>query len=394
MPPRGWRGWQGLRTAAARHPFLVDGALAALLLVPGADALPHQITSDPVLLPLKLTLVIPLVWRRRAPLTVFGVIAAAAFAQWVVGVRPIVADVALLIALYTVAAQRPRQQTLLAGAVLESGILLGTLRWAPQHKLLHFFVSLSAMALAAAVAGVNIRTRRAYLSSLEDRAIRLEHERDQQARLAAAGERSRIAREMHDIVTHNLSVMVALADAAVIAQHHDPGKAAAAMHQISGSGRQALTDMRRFLGLLRDDEPDALRHPMPGLAQLDTLAEHVRAAGLPVRLEMTGDVATPPAAAQLTVYRLVQEALTNTLKHTPPGTSAQVRLRCSSDAIDLTITDNGPYTPKPAAAAPGHGIHGMRERAAAYGGELEVGPVSAQGGWRVVARLDLAEARA
>jgi signal transduction histidine kinase len=158
---------------------------------------------------------------------------------------------------------------------------------------------------------------------LEDRALRLERERDQQALLAVAGERSRIAREMHDIVTHNLSVMVALADAAVFAQQGDPDKATAVMRQISGTGRNALTDMRRFLGLLRDGEPDALRHPMPGIAQLESLAEQVRRAGRSVRLEVTGAMAGLPVGAELTVYRIVQEALTNVLKHTPAGTSVE-----------------------------------------------------------------------
>jgi signal transduction histidine kinase len=250
------------------------------------------------------------------------------------------------------------------------------------------------MTLAAAVLGANIRIRRAHLASLEDRAIRLERERDQRAQLAVAGERARIAREMHDIITHNLSVMVALADAAVFAQHRDPDQTTAAMRQICGTGRQALTDMRRFLGVLRDDEPDALRHPIPGIAQLESLAEQVRAAGLPVRLEVAGDTPPLPAAAQLTVYRLVQEALTNALKHTPDGTSAEVRVRCETEGVGVTVTDDGPPVPGSTPAAPrGHGIHGMRERAAAYGGELEAGPAGPNGGWRVATHLDLTGVR-
>ena len=175
------------------------------------------------------------------------------------------------------------------------------------------------MVVAASVIGINMRGRRAEMALLEERAQRLERERDQQAQLAVAGERSRIAREMHDIVTHNLSVMVALADGAVFAQDRAPERATTAMRQVSTTGRQAITDMRRFLGVLRADEPDALRHPMPAIAQLEPLADQVRAAGLPTLLEVCGDPSAAPAAAQLTVYRLVQEALTNTLKHTPAG---------------------------------------------------------------------------
>jgi len=174
------------------------------------------------------------------------------------------------------------------------------------------------MVLAAAMIGSNMRARRERLTFLEDRAVRLERERDQREQLAVAGERARIAREMHDVVTHNLSVMVALADGAVFAQPRSPERAMVAMRQVSATGRQAITDMRRFLGVLRSDEPDALRHPMPGIGQLDGLAEQVRAAGLPTRLEVAGEPSVVPAAAQLTVYRLVQEALTNTMKHTPP----------------------------------------------------------------------------
>jgi signal transduction histidine kinase len=194
---------------------------------------------------------------------------------------------------------------------------------------------------------------------------------------------------MHDVVTHNLSVMVALADGAVFAQPRSPERAMVAMRQVSATGRQAITDMRRFLGVLRSDEPDALRHPMPGIGQLGGLAEQVRAAGLPTRLEVAGEPSVVPAAAQLTVYRLVQEALTNTMKHTPPGTRAEVRVTCAAGTVLLTVTDDGAGTvPPDPGRTPGHGLPGMRERAAAYGGRLTAGPRDT-GGWQVTARLDL-----
>jgi signal transduction histidine kinase len=235
---------------------------------------------------------------------------------------------------------------------------------------------------------LNVRTRRAQLAALRDRARELEQQRDQQAALAVAGERSRIAREMHDIVTHNLSVMVALADGAVYAGPHAPEKAAAAMRQSAETGRQALTDMRRFLGVLRADEPDALRHPQPGLGQLEVLVAQVEAAGLPTELAMTGSPTAVPPTAQLTVYRLVQESLTNTLKHAAPGAGAWVRVHASDSAVELEVRDDG--RPLPAfGARPGQGLAGMRERVAAYGGELSAGPLP-DGGWRVAATLDLA----
>lgn len=373
-------------------PVVADALMAAALFAALTAAFRGPLTHDPsALLPVHLGLVLPLVWRRRAPMVVFGVMTCVALAQWGSDVRS-PADAVLLVALYTVAAYRDRRSTYTAFAVLEGGIALAALRWSGHDRVLSSFVSLSAMAIAAAVIGTNVKGRRAQLEFLRERTMRLERERDQRAQLAVAGERARIAREMHDIVTHNLSVMVALADGAVFAQEHSPQRATAAMRQVSATGRQAITDMRRFLGVLRADEPDALRHPMPGIAQLDALAEQVRAAGLPTRVEVSGEPARVPAAAQLTAYRLVQEALTNTLKHAPTGATADVRVACSADKVAVTVTDDGagtsPAPPAVRAARSGHGLPGMRERAAAYGGRLTAGPLPG-GGWRVAAQLVL-----
>ncbi|MFE7564774.1 sensor histidine kinase [Kitasatospora sp. NPDC057500] len=384
--PASARAAQAVRAArrrASRLPAAVrDALLPALLLLNVLTTHPPQ--DLPVNVALTAALTLPLLWRRRAPHAVFGVVAAAAFVQWLMDVQ-LPADIALLVALYTVAATSGRRGTLAAVAVVEAGALLACHRWAADGAFLTPFVAVSAMAVAAAVLGMNVRTTRAYLAAVEERAARLEQQQEQQARLAVAEERARITREMHDIVTHNLSVMVALTDAAVCAQHRSPDKATAAMLQISETGRQALTDMRRSLGVLRTDEPDAERHPLPGIAQLQDLAEQMGAAGLPTGIEVDGGDTGVPATAQLTVYRLVQEALTNALKHTPPGTRAQVRVRCSARAVTVDVTDSGPGSPLPGA---GHGIPGMRERAAAYGGTLRAGPLPG-GGWGVHARLNL-----
>ncbi|MFE5587434.1 sensor histidine kinase [Kitasatospora sp. NPDC056531] len=315
----------------------------------------------------------------------FTTVVAAAFVQWLADVQ-LPADAVLLVALYTAAAHTGRRGTLLAAAVVEGGAVLACLRWAPDGTFLTPFVALSATVVAAAVLGVNMRTTRAYLAAVQERAERLALHQEQQARLAVAEERARITREMHDIVTHNLSVMVALTDAAVYAQHRSPDRATAAMLQISETGRQALTDMRRSLGILRADEPDAERHPLPGIAQLEALADQMTAAGLPTGLEVRGGHAHLPVTAQLTVYRLVQEALTNTLKHTPAGTPATVLVECSAGSVGVEVTDSGPRPALPAAAPSGHGIPGMRERAAAYGGTLRAGPLPG-GGWGVRTRL-------
>ncbi|MFA7766394.1 sensor histidine kinase [Streptomyces sp. NRRL S-448] len=364
-------------------PLVWDAAVPTLLLLNVVTT--HPARELPVAAALTSALALPLLWRRRAPLAVFGAVAAAAFVQWLVDVQ-LPADIALLMALYTAAAHTGRRGTLLAAAVVEGGAVLACLRWAPDGAFLTPFVALSAMVVVAAVLGVNVRTTRAYLAAVQERAARLALHQQQQARLAVAEERARITREMHDIVTHNLSVMVALTDAAVYAQRRSPDRATAAMLQISETGRQALTDMRRSLGVLRADEPDAERHPLPGIAQLEALADQMGAAGLPTRLEVRGGHTHVPATAQLTVYRLVQEALTNTLKHTPAGTRATVLVECSAQAVGVDVTDSGPRPALPAAAPSGHGIPGMRERAAAYGGTLRAGPLPG-GGWGVRTRL-------
>ena len=359
-----------------RHPLLADLLLTLVLLVLGV-ASTHG--TDRIF---AAALTLPLIFRRRQPFVVFSVIAAVAFVQWLTNVD-LFADVALLIAVYTVAAQEPRGRVIAACVMLELGVVLAVARWA-EPSLLPSFVLLTGMATAAVVLGLNVRTRRAYLETLEDRADQLERERDQQGRLAAAAERARIAREMHDIVAHNLSVMIALADGAGYMSEQDPERAAGAMEQVSRTGRHALGDMRRLLGVLREDESAALA-PQPGLADLEPLLERVRAAGLPSSLEISGAPIAVGAGAELTVYRLVQEALTNTLKHAGADAHATVRLHYDTTGVEVEVTDDGHGRPRVPQGA-GQGLNGMRERAAVYGGELEAGSAPG-GGWRVRTRL-------
>jgi signal transduction histidine kinase len=362
-----------------RHPLATDVLLALIVLAISATGAVARERPESLLF--TVALVAPLVWRRRAPLPVFLTIAGVALAQWLADIR-LLADIALLVAIYTVAVHESRRRLALAAAVLETGIVLATLRWTLGSGA-PVFVFLTGMATAAAVLGVNVRTRRAYLASLEERAAQLERERDQQGRLAAAAERARIAREMHDVVAHNLSVMVALADGAGFMAGSDPARSADAIEQVSRTGRHALREMRLLLGVLRDDEAAALA-PQPGLADLDALLEQVRAAGLRVTLETSGTPVALGSGAELTVYRLVQEALTNTLKHAGANAQATVRLRYDGDGIDVEVADDGRGGSR--VAAGGQGLSGMRERAAVYGGDIEVGPAPA-GGWRVRTRL-------
>jgi signal transduction histidine kinase len=374
-----------------RSAVVFDVCVALALLLVGLPNISHQTNMDAALV-LDVGLALPLIWRRRWPTAVFAVIALAAFVQWIMNER-IGADVALLVAFYTVAAREGRRKTVAAAAVLELGVVLAAIRWVHNgwgNKLL-VLVLLSGMVTAAGLVGANIRTRRAYLASIEDRNLHLELERDQQAQLAAAAERARIAREMHDIVAHNLSVMIALADGAALTAGDDPARATTAMRQVSVTGRQALMEMRRLLGVLRDDGPVALE-PQPGLTDLETLLTQVRLVGLRGELVTEGRLPTLPAGLQLTIYRLVQEALTNTLKHAIEPHTATVRLRFSDEfGLEVEVTDDGAATSQAAggpAARAGHGINGMRERAAVYGGTVEAGPRSGRG-WQVRGRFDL-----
>lgn len=379
-----------------RHPLLVDALLAAswgLMFVLGTVA--NRGSAGDWLLLAGLT--VPLVWRRRAPLVVFGVVALVAFVQWLTTTASL-ADTSLLIALYSVAVYERRRWGFPAAlAVLELGVLLATIRWGTPSPV-PVFVSMSAFVVAAGALGFYVRTRRDHIAALTDRARRLEIERDQQAQLATAAERSRIARELHDVVAHNLTVMIALADGARLTAAQAPDEADAAMRTVSATGREALGEMRRLLGVLREsgdgedgDAQQALR-PQPGLDQLDALLEQVRGAGLATRLTRTGEPVPLSPGAQLTVYRVVQEALTNTLKHARAVSSAEVRLHYGGDVLALEVTDDGAPAP-PANGHGGHGLAGMRERVAAYGAEVEAGP-RPHGGWQVRAQLRLGDGEA
>lgn len=221
------------------------------------------------------------------------------------------------------------------------------------------------------------------MASLADRAARLEVERDQQAAIGAALERARIAREMHDIVAHSLSVVITLADAASVVSPSDPAQAAAAMRQVSDVGRQALRDMRTMIGVLRTEDLGPELGPQPDIGQLGALFDRVRTTGLVVEIEVMGEPFALGAATELTVYRILQEALTNTIKHAS-ATQVRVVLHYADPVVELTVMDDG------AGVAPsgigGHGIEGMRERAQLHGGTLRAGPAPA-GGWVVSASL-------
>jgi signal transduction histidine kinase len=380
-----WPRFARVRAWAAGHGMTVDIMFAAVLIA--ATWAPKAVLYPPlwVAVLVQSALIAPLMLRRRYPPAVFAWLYLVAMGQWWFG-RAVLIDVALLIALYTVAAHCSRRLALIAAGVLEVGVVIAALRWAGGgiDGVLSAIVFLSGLVTAAFVLGVNIRTRRAYLASLEDRAIRAERERDQQAQLAAAAERTRIAREMHDVVAHNLSVLIALADGVAFAAESDPVAAAGAAAQASEIGRQALAEMQRLVGVLRGtDQADLAepRFPQPGLDQIDELLTQVRAAGLPTTLTVSGAPFPISSTAQLAVYRVVQESLTNVLKHAKDPSRAQVTLTYAEPTIVLYVCDDGKGDPLPANGA-GHGLTGMRERASVFGGHVDAGR-RPHGGWQV-----------
>jgi signal transduction histidine kinase len=367
-----------------RRPLIGDAALVAAMLVPSLAGAFGDLPATAAARAFSVALVLPLLVRRRWPRQVFAAIAVVALAQWLFDVRAF-GDAALLVALYGVAVSQPTMTALAAAAVVEGGVLLALARWGSGTDV-RAFVGLSGLATAATVLGTSTRNRRALVATLEERAARLEHERDQQGRLSAAFERARIAREMHDIVAHNVSVMIALADGAGYAVRTEPDRAQEAMRNLARTGRQALTEMRRLLGVLREEDGIGDLNPQPGLAELDALVAQVRSTGLPVGYEVCGaPAAPPPAGLQLAVYRIVQEALTNTMKHAGPGATATLVVRHEADALEVDVTDTGGRggIGAGADASAGAGLRGMRERAAVYDGAIEAGPRPGGAGWRV-----------
>jgi signal transduction histidine kinase len=323
--------------------------------------------------------------RRVWPGPVFGVVVlmAAVLAQW--PFRGALFPFALAIGLYTVAATLSRRTALVA-AVLAAAAEIPAAGQGGWHNSWLAMIYVVVGIAAIVVAGLYTNTRRAYLAELRDRTERLEREHDQTSALAAAVERARIAREMHDSVAHHLTVIVALSDGALAAVTRSPAQAAVAIQGVSSTAREALAETRRLLGILRTEGGLELREPLPGLSDLDGLFTRVRAAGLPVRYERSGPPGDTPPGIQLVVFRLIQEALTNTMKHAGPGTSAAVRLQLTPGEVRVEVEDDGVGSAG-VTRAPGGGLTGMRERVGAFGGELTCGPRQPRG-WRVTARLD------
>ncbi|KAA9151921.1 sensor histidine kinase [Amycolatopsis acidicola] len=351
---------------------------------------PHPGMKWPLAIPLDVAIAVPIAFRRKYPLvSAYAVLAVGvAHSSLQLGISSLAAAA---IALYTLIVYVGRKQGLyyllaqLAVMAIQFVLDWGDNQWG----------SLLAAGMTFAftwLLGEFVGARRAYHNEVEARLHLLETERDQASRIAVAEERSRIARELHDVVAHAVSVIVVQADGASYAVRSNPELAERAVQTISRTGREALTELRRLLAVLREDDADGQpRIPQPDADSLVELAERVEQAGVRVRLEVDGTLTGLPAGVSLGLYRIVQESLTNTLKHAGPGARAEVRIRREGDLIEVDVVDDGAGRARALVVVEqtlpgGNGVIGMRERANVYGGSLAVGPEPG-GGWRVHAEL-------
>ncbi|MBF6056391.1 histidine kinase [Streptomyces eurocidicus] len=327
--------------------------------------------------------VLPLLWRTRAPLGTLLAVTAAGFGYLIADGPGQPLPYSSIVAIFTVAAgagRRQRRVTVVLGLPL---VVLGVAlreNTAREHL---FALFLFGMVYAL---GVLARTRQAYTEAVEARAAELERARVLEAERAAGRERARIAREMHDILSHAVSLMIVQAEAGPLVVRSDPARAEAAFDAISGAGRDAMAQLRRMLGVLKDD-PGAGRGPQPTLAGLGALVDEVRRTGLEVGLSVSGEPWDAPQDVQVAVYRVVQEALTNVLKHAG-ARSVTVRLAWEPEGLVVTVDDDGSGLVVPRRReGGGQGLIGIRERAAAHGGTAASGPGPRGRGFRVAVRL-------
>src|SRR5215212_8597676 len=374
---------------------LVAAGLAAALFVPmpRSSGLPRGMLALGYGLVLLHTL--PLAGRRRFPGTVLALVVASGLAGAALGLPPFFLGPAILVAVYSVAAYGSRWVSLAGLTVAELG--LAALQRTPFKFEFEGLALVGFMGILAAawLLGHFAHNYRAYAAGLEERTAELERAREELARRAVTEERLRLARELHDVVAHAMSVIAVQSGVGVHVADSRPGEVDKALAAIEITSRAALTELRRLLGVLRQDgDPQASLTPAPGLANLDVLLAEVAEAGLAVRLRVEGAPAPLPAGLDLSAYRIIQEALTNVVKHAGPA-HAQVTIRYRDHEVAVEVIDDGRGVAAVAAdgrRGTGHGLIGMAERVAAFGGDLEVGPHPG-GGCRVAARLPLAADR-
>ena len=337
--------------------------------------------------------------RRTHPSAAFWTVTAA-MALRVIPVSTVLpTDFAFLVALYSLAAYERRRRARLAGLVVAGiGAVIGALRFtgsslfdSAASEVAFVFVACAGLALSAWTLGDLKRNRLQRLADLQERAERIEREQENELQIAVQNERASIAREMHDVVAHALSVIVVQADGAAYAAEHrtDDTRAmtAGALKTISDTARDALGETRRLVGVLRDPTSGAELAPTGGLEHLDELVDRVRAAGVPVTLETSGVPSVLPAGVGVAAYRVVQESLTNVIKHAGPGARAVVQVEGTPQFLRIMVRDNG-FGAVTVDDQRGHGLHGMRERVAVHAGRLTAGP-GTESGFEVHATLPL-----
>jgi signal transduction histidine kinase len=392
------------RLRRLRGPWLFDSGLAlvaaglstglfAELVDTAQPALPRPVVALGYTLVLLHTL--PLAARRRFPLAVLATSVASALAFAALGLPPFFLGPAILVPVYTVAAYCDRRASLAGLAAVEVALALAAVRLTGVGIEPVAWVQFALILGAAWLLGRFVGDRRVYAAELEQRTAELEQAREELASRAVAEERLRLARELHDVVAHSISVIAVQSGVGAHVANTQPKEAAKALAAIEATSRAALTELRRLLGVLRQDgEPQGSLAPVPGLADLDSLLAEVAKAGLAVRLRVEGTASPLPAGVDLSAYRIVQEALTNVVKHAGPA-RAQVVVGYHDQDVTVEVTDDGRGAAAPTGDGPvptGHGLIGMRERVAAFGGDLKVGP-ELGGGFRVAARLPLAADR-
>ncbi|PZG25111.1 sensor histidine kinase [Spongiactinospora gelatinilytica] len=393
----------GLRAWLGDRPLVPDALLAALLVAAAAAELISPLPSgarppDPAGSVAVLLGCAAVAVRRRWPFALLCALEAAQLALVMTGHDTSMIGTATLVAVYSVAAHRGLAVSLAGLGLDVLAVLVGVSSGVDAETRTVLLVGVPAV-VTAWVVGRSLRMRRAYLAELKDRAERLERARDADTRAARAEERSRIARELHDVVAHHVSVMTVQAAAARRILTANPQGAGEALSAIEEVGRTAMAEMRNIVGVLRTDDGragPAERGPQPGTLELPALVEQMREAGLPTQLWTEGERGDLPPGIDLAAYRLVQEALTNTLRHAGPGARAWVTVRHEPGEFSVRIEDDGrgPEAPRPDGErhGPGHGLVGIRERVALYGGMLRIGP-RAGGGFEVRARFPLKDGR-
>jgi signal transduction histidine kinase len=369
---------------------LVDIGLALLLLVIGlGELLANDEIDAPwyAIVAYVVLTTVPLAWRRQAPVVVLvWVLVGFTIGEEAYGIADAAGSpfAGLLLALYGAGAYTGRRDGRIAGGVL--AVYLVAMLIGSDAPVGDFFF-IGGIMLGVFGAARAVRSRQQLAAALAARTVELEHEREETAKLAVAEERARIARELHDVVAHNVSVMVVQAGAERRALGDERPETAEVLGTIEQTGRAALAEMRRLLGMLRRSDDELALAPQPSLERLDELVSQVREAGMPVDLRVEGERRPLPAGVDLSAYRIVQEALTNALKHAGPA-RARVTVRYGREALDIEIADDGAGRASGNGDGGGHGLVGMRERVLLFGGDLDAGHGRA-GGYTVRARLPL-----